>query len=81
MNNQEKIHKEALTQLVINALEFNAAVVSYATQILASTGGEAVKQSSAKRINTDFRKMATAYTDKYQAIVKDIAEKAGLKDE
>jgi hypothetical protein len=81
MNKQDKIHKEALTAMVINALEFNAVVVSYATQVLANTGGEAVKRSSAKRISADFQKMAKAYTDKYQDIVKDIETKAGLKNE
>lgn len=81
MNDKDKIHKEALTQLVINALEFNASVVSYATQVLATTGGEALKKSSAQRVSKDFSKLGKAYAERYEVIIKDIADKAGVDHE
>jgi len=81
MTNQDKLHDEALIAMVINALEFNAVVVQYATQVLASTGGAAVKKSSAIRIRDDFKKIGKSYTDKYEQIVKDIEKSAGIKDE
>jgi hypothetical protein len=81
VNKRDKLHHEALTALMINALEFNAMTVQYATTLLSNTGGEALKRSSAKRVANDFKKLGKAYTDKYQQIVKDIETKAGIKDE
>ncbi len=77
----DKIHDEALNAMVINALEFNAIVVQYATQLLANTGGVALNKSSVRRVAEQFKKLNKAYDDKYEAIIKDVEKKAGIKDE
>lgn len=77
MSEKDKIHSEAMVALITNALTFNAAVVSYATQVLAVTGGLALKPRSSKRVGEDFRKMGKDYQEKYDNIIKDFEARTG----